>query len=113
MDFEILQKIYPPVYHFTFSPQKLRKLIASAKAKNVRVVFVVMPVSAAAKSREPDYEQLMKNQVDAFINTHGVEVWTPDYLWPHEYFLDHAHLNKQGRTRFTTALKDYLSDESP
>ena len=113
IDIDHLEKIYPPTITPTPLARRLDKLLATARDQNVRVLFVLMPISTSASSYlGSDYLRSQEDRLANFSREHEVEVWSAGVMWSDRYFLDHAHLNKLGRTRFTSTLRDYLANES-
>ena len=111
IDTAALQRFPPPLIEPPHAA-RLTILIKAAAMQDVRLLFVVMPISTTAADIDGlSYRQAFIDHAHRFAAAYGVELWIPTFAWPDSHFYDRAHMNATGRARFTAALSRYLTDE--
>ena len=82
------------------------ELISLARARNIRAVFVQMPMRAPYRARSydaPAWRSYM-GRLDAELRAHGAEVIHAADWMPDDQFIDIVHLSDEGARRFSARL---------
>jgi hypothetical protein len=83
------------------------------KNEKIPVYFYLMPINESSVSHlDPGVFQSYKNYLEAFVKKdkqfHILSKWRTVYPW--KLFSDHAHLNKNGTSRFNQEFAKILSE---
>ncbi|GAB4185772.1 MAG: hypothetical protein Kow00105_00180 [Phycisphaeraceae bacterium] len=91
--------------------QAFRKLIQGCLAMEPRrVVIVLMPITSDLRSwLPPEADRAIRTLIEELRAEAPIELIDLRTAMPDEYFADYAHLNPQGRARFSTILADKIS----
>ena len=110
IDAEQINQIYPPILHEPHCRERLNNLAETANAKDVELVLVLPPRSRFSSD-------MLGNEFNADLTTRAkklaeeidASLLVMSGVWPDSHFIDHAHLNQQGRDRFLQELRDWWS----
>lgn len=102
-----LKRLYPVAVHQPRDPIGFGQVVTKAEEGGVRVVLVVPPrPSSVAEAMGPENLAEVQAAYDQMATKYGLQLWVIGPTWPDELFGDHAHLNRAGRERFVTELRE-------
>lgn len=110
IDPAVMATFYPLTIHAPCLEERLERAVARAKAQGIRVTLVAYPRSPFGKARlGTEQERELTEATRQLANRLGLDLFAPTQGWSDAEFVDHAHLNARGRTRFMANLDAWLA----
>ncbi len=92
-------------------PGRLAGILQEARDRGVEIVLVVPPrAQTAADHMGAEAQQTLQAHLAALAGNWGLPLFAPAPAWPDSYFVDHAHMNAQGRARFLAEIAQWWHD---
>jgi hypothetical protein len=80
-------------------------LVQRAREQDAAIILVAPPRSrSAADAMGAAAGEALQRHLKALAQELGVPMFQPGPVWPDDHFIDHAHMNRQGRARFMQEL---------
>lgn len=109
IDPTVMATFYPLTLHAPCEGERLRELVARAKAQGTRIELLALPRSPYGEERLGRVQSDGLGQLtEAMAADLGVPLLPPAKLWTNAEFTDHAHLNARGRERYLRDLDVWL-----
>lgn len=109
IDPQKLATFYPLTFHGPCDPARLGGLIDLARTKGTKVVLVLPPRSPMGESVMGGADAArLRTEAEGLAARLEIPLFAPLSGWQDGQFVDHAHLNAQGRARFMAELNRWL-----
>jgi hypothetical protein len=103
---EALSKIYPVELHEPRPASDLANLLTSARERGIDVYFIAPPISEASAAYQGQGSiRALDRHVHGVADRLGVPLLFEGAVWPDRFFVDQAHLNRDGRERLMAELR--------
>lgn len=105
VDKDLLARLYPLFLRPPREVERLRLQIARAREKGIEIVLLAPPRSTTAASYiGKDASKQIQLHLAAVAEKFGLPLFQPAFAWPDNLFVDQAHLNRTGASRFQQEL---------
>jgi hypothetical protein len=99
---------YPLRLRFPSNPEALNATLAVAASKGVALILIAPPRSQlAADAMGPQATEKLWLHFQTVARDLNLPLFQPAAVWPNEYFIDLAHMNRRGRARFLQELAQW------
>jgi hypothetical protein len=103
-----LVNLYPLRLRLPKDPKALEKVLKDANAAGVELILVAPPRSQlAADAMGIEANQTLQQHYQALALNMKLPLFYPATAWPDDHFIDTAHMNRRGRTRFMEELAQW------
>ena len=111
IDLSKIHLFYPLRFEGPCYPNRFESLVKTAKLNGTRVVLMIPPRSPAGEALlgKQASDEVM-SRAKQLARRMGIEVLVPGGQWANNEFVDHAHVNSQGRAHFLVELRQWGQD---
>lgn len=108
VDSDVVAKLYPLHLRFPRNPEALEEILKKASSARVDLILIAPPRSQlAANAMGPQATETLRLHFQDLARRLNLPLFEPAAVWPNDYFIDQAHMNRRGRARFMRELAQW------